>query len=436
MTTPEDYRLLSRSGCLTVNGIDDKFNFEVVLQAMKEEFEFSESTQTSIFSIVSAILHLGNVTFENDDQGTGYAQISTQNESASGLKLAAELLKVNDLLLGKNLLIQELHIRGDKTAKQLDANAAAALRDSLVKAIYGRMFLWIVQEINSSMSIDTNDINNSSRKYQESASVIGILDIFGFEIFEHNSFEQLCINFANEKLQQHFNRATFKDEEALYIAEDIVVPPVSFVDNQDLIDLIEKSNKKNPGLLVMLDEELNLIGAGSDKNFLKKATKVHAASTRLKVNLVGGSQKGRKGSEGSSSRMTENEFLINHYAGSVKYDVRGFLDKNKDELVTNLQEVMQTSKDTFISDVFFPSTNGSSGRRGRSKKESQGRQFRKQLKHLMSTLNSSQPHYIRCIKPNQEKKQICFGQQLHLSNFGIQACSRPSKFVNRVTHFG
>ena len=98
LTTPEDYRLLSRSGCLTVNGIDDKFNFEVVLQAMKEEFEFSESTQTSIFSIVSAILHLGNVTFENDDQGTGYAQICTQNESASGLKLAAELLKVNDLL--------------------------------------------------------------------------------------------------------------------------------------------------------------------------------------------------------------------------------------------------------------------------------------------------------------------------------------------------
>ena len=118
-------------------------------------------------------------------------------------------------------MIQELHIRGDKTAKQLDANAAAALRDSLVKAIYGRMFLWIVQEINSSMSINSNDINNSSRKYQNSASVIGILDIFGFEIFEHNSFEQLCINFANEKLQQHFNRATFKDEEALYIAEDI-----------------------------------------------------------------------------------------------------------------------------------------------------------------------------------------------------------------------
>ena len=249
MTTPEDYRLLSRSGCLTVNGIDDKFNFEVVLQAMKEEFEFSESTQTSIFSIVSAISDLGNVTFENDDQRTKVLKFPYR---MSAWFEATELLKVNDLLLGKNLLIQELHIRGDKTAKQLDANAAAALRDSLWSRLFMEECSWIVQEINSSMSIDTNDINNSSRKYQESASVIGILDIFGFEIFEHNSFEQLCINFANEKLQQHFNRATFKDEEALYIAEDIVVPPVSFVDNQDLIDLIEKSNKKNPGLLVML----------------------------------------------------------------------------------------------------------------------------------------------------------------------------------------
>ena len=143
------------------------------------------------FSIVSAILHLGNVTFENDDQGTGYAQISTQNESASGLKLAAELLKLIIYFWVRICLFKNSIFVAIRRQSNLMQTLAAALRDSLVKAIYGRMFLWIVQEINSSMSIDTNDINNSTHKYQESASVIGILDIFGFEIFEHNSFEQL-----------------------------------------------------------------------------------------------------------------------------------------------------------------------------------------------------------------------------------------------------
>ena len=212
------------------------------------------------------------------------------------------------------------------------------------------------------------------------------------------------------------------------------MPPVSFVDNQDLIDLIEKSNKKNPRLLVMLDEELNLIGAGSDKNFLKKATKVHAASTRLKVNLVGGSRKRKERARGIQLPYDRNEFLINHYAGSVKSMM--FVDFWTKIRMNWLQIFKRLYKHLKILSLVmcFPSTNGSSGRRGRSKKESQGRQFRKQLKHLMSTLNSSQPHYIRCINQTRDiKKQICFGQQLHLSNFGIQrwACSRPSKFVNR-----
>jgi hypothetical protein len=438
LASPKDYRLLTQSGCLTVKGVDDKFDFEVVTQAMTEEFKFPQSTQFSIFSIIAAILHLGNVKFEDDDLGTGYAQISSSNESTSGLKIAAELLKINDLLLGKNLLVQELNIRGDKTAKQLDANAASALRDSLIKAIYGKMFLWIVQEINSSMSLD----NNGEKMNDQRATVcIGILDIFGFEIFEHNSFEQLCINFANEKLQQHFNSATFKDEEALYNSEDIAVPPVSFVDNQDLIDLIEKSNKRNPGLLVLLDEELNLIGAGSDANFLKKACKVHAANSRLRINMIGGLKKSRKRAESLGSTMTENEFLINHYAGSVKYNITGFLEKNKDELVTNLKEVMETSEDLFIRDVLFPrkSNSNSDNLFGRSKKESQGRQFRKQLKNLMSTLNSSKPHYIRCIKPNQEKRANTFRaittlEQLRYSGLFEAVKIRKQGYPFRLKH--
>jgi myosin heavy subunit len=418
----DDYHLLNQSGCLRVPGINDAEEFEHVIYAL-DQCSFTKEEQNAMFEVVGAILHLGNIEFENDVGGTGFALVSGTDQSMVSLIRAANLLQVDEKALSKNLLVKELEIRGDTTAKALDATAASALRDSLIKGLYGLMFSWLVDKINFSI------------KTADGAEVIsaGVLDIFGFEIFEFNSFEQLCINFANEKLQQHFNRSTFKDEQQLYKDEGLDLPVIAFEDNQDLIETVEGRDKKQPGLLVMLDEELNLVGAGSDQNFLKKTAKLHVANPRIRL----------KGRGRKDSGLKDTEFFIKHYAGEVKYDVIGFLDKNKDELVSNLQKVMKTSKSNFVRDVLFkpskePASTG--GRRSsKSKKISQGRQFRKQLNSLMSTLDCAAPHYIRCIKPNQTKRANTFEaittlEQLRYSGLFEAVHIRKQGYPFRLPH--
>ena len=223
-----------------------------------------------------------------------------------------------------------------------------------------------------------------------------MLDIFGFEIFEVNSFEQLCINYCNEKLQQHFNAHVFKAEEDCYREQEITYDEVKFVDNQDVLDLIEL---KLSGLLPMLDDECK-VPRGSDMAYLEKAAKAHGTNPRFKARVKG----------------KENEFGVNHYAGTVHYDVRGFMEKNKDELLLNIKELLQSSTNNFIqvlfSDEFGASRNGpaatTGGPSGAKDKVSQAFQFRSQLDKLMNTLNATAPHYIRCVKPNSVKKARIF----------------------------
>jgi myosin heavy subunit len=192
---------------------------------------------------------MGNISFEGEKSqitGDGNRWVNT----------VSALLQVPMAPLQKALTIRELKIRGAETTMiNLESKEASENRDALAKFVYGRLFDWLVMRINQSMG--------TAGSTQRS---IGCLDIFGFEIFEHNSFEQLCINFTNEMLQQHFNKTTFKLEESIYRSEQIKFKHVSFIDNQPMLDLI---TKKPMGVLPMLDEELKM-PAGSDKKFIAR----------------------------------------------------------------------------------------------------------------------------------------------------------------------
>ena len=340
--------------------------------------------------------------------------------SVAAAKAAASALKISPTDMVDNLVAKTLYIGGGVTRKSLEPSDAAEARDSTIKGVYGKMFDWIVRRVNQSLKMDRKGQDNAGgggssgdgddTSMMEGICVVGVLDIFGFEIFEHNSFEQLCINFANEKLQQYFNMSTFKNEQAIYESEKISdVPVIDFADNQDLIHMMEKS-RSPPGLLVMLDEEVRLGQSGSDAKFLKKLGKVHKASSRVRLKTVQ-----------DKKSMKDSEFWVNHYAGDVKYDVDGFLSKNRDELFQNIQEVVATSQVSLVRDELFNlkimtdaaesaaanrrNTRGSGGSR---KTASLGGQFRLQLIDLMRKISSATPHYIRCIKPNPLKRAKLF----------------------------
>ncbi|KAK6933673.1 Myosin, N-terminal, SH3-like [Dillenia turbinata] len=223
----------------------------------------------------------------------------------------------------------------------------------------------IVDKINSSIGQDLN-----------AASLIGVLDIYGFESFKINSFEQLCINLTNEKLQQHFNQHVFKMEQEEYTKEEINWSYVEFVDNQDVLDLIEKK----PGGIIALLDEACMFPKSTHETFAQKMYQTYKGHKRF-----------------SKPKLARTDFTINHYAGDVTYQADQFLDKNKDYVVAEHQSLLNNSRCTFVANLFPPSPDETSKQ---SKFSSIGSRFKQQLQALMETLNTTAPHYIRCVKPN------------------------------------
>ena len=285
------------------------------------------------------------------------------------MKWISQLLQVDAKALEFALTHRSIEVRNVKTDIPLSPDAAIDSRNALSKSIYGLVFDWLVKRVNSSL-------NGTDRPW----AFLGLLDIFGFEIFEQNSFEQLCINFTNEKLQQIFNRDTFKKEEAMYKREGIVFAHIQYVDNQPILDMIEK---RPVGLLLTLDD-MNRMPKSTDEGFVAKADSNHSNSSYYMT--------------AARTRKGPKCFTVKHYAGEVVYDAEGFLEKNKDLLFADLYEVMTDSRNSLTARMFPEMT-----RHARSK-YSLGGQFRKQLEALMHILNATSTHYIRCIKPNAFKR--------------------------------
>ncbi|CAK6961537.1 unconventional myosin-Va-like [Scomber scombrus] len=369
-----------------------------------------ESVQMAIYQILAAILHLSNV--EVKDQSTDRSSISPDN---AHLLVFCELMGVPCEEMAHWLCHRKIKTTTETYVKSFSKMDAVNGRDALAKHIYARIFSWIVGKI-----------NNALKSAVKQRSFIGVLDIYGFETFDVNSFEQFCINYANEKLQQQFNLHVFKLEQEEYMKEQIPWTLIDFYDNQPCINLIEA----RLGVLDLLDEECKM-PKGSDDTWAQKLY-----NTLLKQNA-----------HFEKPRLSNRAFIIHHFADKVEYQCLGFLEKNKDTVNEEQINVLKNSKFDLLLKLFeedekAPSSTNkptNTGRPGqRDNKKTVGLQFRQSLHLLMDTLNATTPHYVRCIKPNDHKESFTLDpvravQQLRacgiLETIRISAAGFPSRWT-------
>ncbi|XP_058001214.1 myosin-6 isoform X2 [Hevea brasiliensis] len=367
---PRTFHYLNQSNFYKLDGVDESNEYLTTRRAM-DVVGINADEQDAIFRVVAAILHLGNVEFTKGDEVD--SSIPKDDKSWFHLKTAAELFMCDEKSLEDSLCKRVIVTRDESITKSLDPAAATVNRDALAKIVYSRLFDWLVNKINNSIGQDPN-----------SKSLIGVLDIYGFESFKTNSFEQFCINLTNEKLQQHFNQHVFKMEQEEYTKEEIDWSYIEFIDNQDVLDLIEK---KPGGILALLDEAC-MFPRSTNETFAQKLYQTFKDHKRL-----------------SKPKLARSDFTISHYAGDVTYQTEHFLDKNKDYVVAEHQALLRESKCTFVSGLFPPLPEDSAKS---SKFSSIGSRFKQQLQALLETLSATEPHYIRCVKPNNVLKPAIF----------------------------
>ncbi|XP_043691313.1 myosin-12 isoform X2 [Telopea speciosissima] len=370
LADPRTFHYLNQTNCYEVANVNDAQEYLETRHAM-DVVGISQEEQDAIFRVVAAILHLGNIEFVRGNEVD--SSKLKDDKSLYHLQTAAELLMCDEKALEDSLCKRVIVTPDGNITKPLDPASAALNRDALAKTVYSRLFDWIVDKINSSIGQDPNAVN-----------IIGVLDIYGFESFKVNSFEQLCINFTNEKLQQHFNQHVFKMEQEEYTREEIDWSYVEFVDNQDVLDLIEKK----PGGIIALLDEACMFPKSTHETFAQKMYQTYKSHKRF-----------------SKPKLARTDFTINHYAGDVTYQADSFLDKNKDYVVAEHQALLDASRCHFVANLFPPLPEETSKQ---SKFSSIGTRFKQQLQALMETLSTTEPHYIRCVKPNTVLKPGIF----------------------------
>ncbi|XP_019453346.1 PREDICTED: myosin-11-like [Lupinus angustifolius] len=406
---PRSFHYLNQSKCYELADVSDAREYLATRRAM-DIVGISQKDQEAIFRVVAAILHIGNIEFCKGKEVD--SSIPKDDNAKFHLKTTAELLMCNADAL-EDALCKRVMITPEEVIKRsLDPQSAAVSRDGLAKTIYSRLFDWLVDKINSSIGQDPN-----------SKCLIGVLDIYGFESFKFNSFEQFSINFTNEKLQQHFNQHVFKMEQEEYTKEQIDWSYIEFVDNQDVLDLIEKK----PGGIIALLDEACMFPKSTHETFANKLYQTFKSHKRF-----------------IKPKLSRTDFTVAHYAGEVTYQSDQFLDKNKDYVVPEHQDLLGASKCSFVAGLFPPLPEESSKS---SKFSSIGSRFKLQLQQLMETLNSTEPHYIRCVKPNNLLKPAIFEnmnimQQLRcggvLEAIRISCAGYPTRrpFFEFVNRFG
>ncbi|XP_075971865.1 myosin heavy chain 95F jaguar [Anticarsia gemmatalis] len=358
--------------------LDDVEDFERLHQALSR-VGLTEEEKRSVYGVVAAVLHLGNVEFEEDTGPRGGCKVLPDSEPA--LATAAQLLGVDPGELRMALVSRLMQssrggMKGTAIMVPLKTYEASNARDALAKAVYSRLFDHIVHRINSSIP------------FQASAYYIGVLDIAGFEYFQMNSFEQFCINYCNEKLQQFFNERILKNEQELYKREGLNVPEIRFVDNQDCIDLIES---KNHGVFHLLDEESKL-----PKPEFGHFT--HSVHKQLGVNN-NRLQVPRSSRLKAHRTLRDDEgFLLRHFAGAVCYNTNQFIEKNNDALHASLEFLVQESRSALVQQLFETTDNNNA--KGKLNFISVGAKFQSQLSQLMDKLKENGTNFVRCIKPN------------------------------------
>ena len=414
---PSDFKMLNGGKTLTIGGVDDKEEFEHTCEAM-ETIGIDSNMRSSLWEVLTGLLKLGNVDFalkepENPEKGSAPA------DSAVMAAISSLLGVENNEFVLRLTEKRTVSGRGSITAVPLDDRQASDNSHALIKYVYGCTFEWLVGKINHSHS--TNAGASS-----EKGKFIGILDIFGFEIFKSNSFEQLCINFANEILQQQFNHQVFVLEKQAYEAEGIDSSVIQFQDNQPVIDLISKKPK---GLMPVLEEHCLMSRDPDNQALLSTYNRNQASHASF-----------------AKPRFGNESFVVKHFAGNVEYQVKNFIEKNNDSMTDELLDLVKFSSKEVLKEIMsIGSEDGgdddsdddgcdddpdlppaaprrstiATGRRT-TKQGNQGfaalntvsYTFRLQLDSLASTLRATSPHYIKCIKPNSAKAPGGFSNAL------------------------
>uniref|UniRef100_A0A665W1W5 Myosin VAb n=1 Tax=Echeneis naucrates TaxID=173247 RepID=A0A665W1W5_ECHNA len=408
----DDFHCTNQGQSRVVEGVDDAKEMSNTRRAFSL-LGICENDQMEIYQVLAALLHLSNV--EVKDQSADRSSITADN---AHLMMFCELMGVQCDEMAHWLCHRKLQTTTETYVKSVSKINAVNGRDALAKHIYAKLFSWIVASIN-------NALKSAAKQH----SFIGVLDIYGFETFDVNSFEQFCINYANEKLQQQFNLHVFKLEQEEYMKEEIPWTLIDFYDNQPCINLIEAKL----GVLDLLDEECKM-PKGSDDTWAQKLY-----NTLLKQNA-----------HFDKPRLSNRAFIIHHFADKVEYQCEGFLEKNKDTVNEEQINVLKKSKFDFLLKLFegdekatsstgkVASISGRLGQGQRDNKKTVGLQFRQSLHLLMGTLNATTPHYVRCIKPNDHKAPFTLDpvravQQLRacgvLETIRISAAGFPSRWT-------
>uniref|UniRef100_A0A8C8MEL3 Methyl-CpG binding domain protein 3b n=1 Tax=Oncorhynchus tshawytscha TaxID=74940 RepID=A0A8C8MEL3_ONCTS len=422
----ETFRYTNQGGedSMQIPGTDDVVDLERTRNAFTI-LGVPPDQQMELFRILAAVLHLGNVNIQASGRGGDRSYIDERS-----LSVFSKLLGVERTQMAHWLCHRRLTVGGEMLVKPMPGQQSLEARDALAKHVYGQLFTWTVTRLNSALRAQS----------EKPKSFIGVLDIYGFETFERNSFEQFCINYANEKLQQQFNRHVFQLEQEEYVREELPWSRIEFSDNQPCIALIEGQL----GLLDLLDEECRM-PKGSEESWARKLYDQHQSNNP--------SPHFRK------PRMSNTAFIILHFADMVQYECDGFLDKNRDTVFEEPINILRASQvSPLVSELFqqkpvggslslsegkssLPNGSLRSGPGMRAQREHKltvGFQFRQSLQLLMDTLNSTTPHYIRCIKPNDLKEPFMFDpkravQQLRacgvLETIRISAAGYPSRWT-------
>ncbi|GMH49336.1 hypothetical protein TrVE_jg1382, partial [Triparma verrucosa] len=381
-------------------------------QSCLERIGVSSDSQEIVFGLVAGVLHLGNIEFESE----GEDDVKVKESSVKSLEIACDLIGLDREAVTMAVTKRKIVMNDATVYKPQSVTQAIDKRDALAKLVYESLFLWLVKQLNRTISASApssssnapspvNSVNSADDVY----GFIGVLDIYGFEHFDTNGFEQLLINYANESLQRHFNRHLFEVEQEEYAREGVDWTYISFNDNRPCLELIEGGSGV-VGILQTLDDAWSGMGTSLEKD-AKFVTQLH--------NSFGGrSNKTPKHKHFSTPRVGfDSQFVINHYAGEVKYTGTGFVEKNIETLSNELKDLGLSSTIPLAKEVFeaakesgennLAQTNQSqkSGRRGsRIRGVSVATQFRVSLNQLMVELDQTSPHYVRCVKPNLLKR--------------------------------
>jgi myosin V len=409
--TAASFNYVGATTTTSIEGKSDAQHFQDTIDALALVGIEGVKLQT-LMKAISAVMQLGNVGFTGCEDKS---QVSTTSE----LKDLAELIGVSQSVLSKAFTQRTMRTRGELVMVDLNAETAKDSCDALAKSIYHEAFLWLVREINNATKAE-----NHNGSYTGKYGIICLLDIFGFECFRKNGFEQLCINYANEKLQQKFTEDIFRQVQAEYKFEGLALEEITYDDNHDVLDLIES----RMGLLAMLNEECVRPG-GNDKEFVYKAIKQNETSAALVVDKT----------------FSPFEFGISHYAGEVLYTAGNFVTKNSDTLAADLKECAGMSSNAIIAGVpkasAAPEDNNKGFRRNGSSiaGATVWTKYKTGLQSLMGELRKTNSRYIRCIKPNEMKMpaKMQHGPTLdQLRSAGVIAAVTitRSAFPNRLDH--